>query len=233
MQKHFKKIISALAFFAILFCGVNLAHAEITFNLPSPQPIGADININMSIGDVWIAYDSSGNFYMFPAEGGFHSYSLADTFTLIECNSAVEGSVCPYASSALLTLTEAEADPGFISETTFTFTALPPPPPTTGLVFFGGTSSGTGTGTMDSTSFLANVASAYSATGVGIYPIVAIIAGLILTFILIKKIIGLSKQTGKSGQGKMGMTFKGVNKSLKKQTTLYNKDGKFAGYRFD
>jgi hypothetical protein len=88
-------------------------------------------------------------------------------------------------------------------DTSATFNVLAPTVGLGALTFFGGTSSGTGGGVMDAPTFLSQTADALGATASGIYPILAIVAGLILAFILISKIAGLYKQTG--GQSKKNM----------------------------
>jgi hypothetical protein len=196
--------------FLVLFLIPSISFASISFSVPSPQVFFSGVSVfpTCTIGNVVTGFFSDGlkadtGTLCNPNTGGridfnFNSnYSRPDTYTIVECNTALSLHNC--GNTYINDLADARADLGYIGETTYIFTA-PPAPPVLGLTFFGGQSSGTGGATMDAPAFLSQTATALDATASGIYPILAIVAGLILTFIVIKKIIGLYKQTG--GQSK-------------------------------
>jgi hypothetical protein len=215
MQKHIKNLINILAVSSVLILGASTAFASISTSVSSPQSPGTPVVFTSTVGSVCMVYDTAhGNVAVSHSclSGASFPYitlsSTPDTYTIVECNPSLD----IYCDSRY-TLSSAETGPGFISENVFTFSSTPPPPPAvSGLTFFGGTSSGTGGSALTGSVFTSQVANALSATGLGVYPIVALVAGLILALIIATKVIGLFKQTGSSGTGKTGKNYTGTLK---------------------
>ena len=237
MKSFCKNLIGILAVGSVLVLGANSALASVTINsgMTSPQTINTINSVGLEIQntagtDLECYYNDGTGFVNYNGICGGLSPVYTSitpsigTYTFIECNSAISGSVCDSTTQST-TLTQALADSGFIDSLTFVITPNTPPP-ATGLTFFGGTSSGTGTGTMTNTAFVGQVATALGATTAGIYPIVALIAGILVALIITTKIISLYKKTGTAGT-------KTKEKPLRKTTALYNKDGRYAGVIYD
>lgn len=215
MKNYIKNLISILAVASVLIVGANSVYANsfVSTNLPSGTSIdeinSTGLTFTFNAGDTYYEYvsttpistsDTSTDNYTFSSSYvlpyGISPTVDANYYYLIMLCDTTTGS-CPDSGTPNTVLTSSgyvgSSDNFFVADTT-------PPPPVLGLTFFGGKSSGTGAGVMDAPTFLSQTATALDATASGIYPILAIVAGLILTFIVIKKIIGLYKQTG--GQSK-------------------------------
>jgi hypothetical protein len=116
---------------------VLTSDGTLLFSLPSPQPLGTNITVTVatgaenpygfSNGDYFQVYDPSGNFISRDAISGgtFFTNSTAETDSVVECLSTIPSATC----SSDATLTNAEADSGFIHTFSFTF-STPTPPPT-------------------------------------------------------------------------------------------------------
>ena len=215
MKNFYKNLIGVMAVATVLLGGATLAHADSVTVIPS---LGIDTSTDVQIACTYNDYfkvfnpDDSEFFSNVAFCQGFDiptdlgTLSQTGTYTIILFSNDIV-----YESTLPTTISGSIAASYYISSETFNVN-VSPTAGTTGLTFFGGTSSGTGGGVMDAPTFLSQTADALGATASGIYPILAIIAGLILTFILITKIAGLYKQTGKSGQGKKNID--GVNSKL-------------------
>ena len=98
-----------------------------------------------------------------------------------------------------------------------------------GIKILGGSVNGTGGKPLQGSDMTANVESALQATGSGLFPIVAVVVGIFLTFLVANELKKMFKD-GVNSDNKKSLI---VEKPLRHKTAIYNKDGRFAGYTFD
>jgi hypothetical protein len=211
MLKKIKNLIGILAVLGLI-AGASSVYATTNYTVPTTgnpawgvaiySPSGAYLTSN--------PYNSAGGNNIFPLSslGTAGNVDYWITFSGISGNFA-SGTSC-YTYSACIATGQ--------QNTQGTFTVPTPPAPPLGLNFFGGTSSGTGSGTMTNSAFVGQVATALGATTTGIYPIVALVGGIILALILIGKIISMYKQAGATTDTKIkaGHTYNSLGKDLGK-----------------
>jgi hypothetical protein len=219
MLKKIKNLISILAVVGLIAgaSSVYASSSHLTYSVATPQTTGTAILINGSdaVGSYAHVYDSTGAEVGFGYAGAFIGYTWTPTtagvYTIAECDNIIAS-----CNVSIPTLTTVEASAGYSGSDTYTITTPVAPP--LGLNFFGGTSSGTGSGTMTNTAFIGQVATALGATTTGIYPIVALVGGIILALILIGKIISMYRQAGATTDTKIkaGHTYNSLGKDLGK-----------------
>ena len=239
MKNAFKKIISALGVLAIIALP-TLANAS-AITVTGPQPRTTDVYKVTGLPSGYIRtyrYDTTAGVTTFNLTGRVNNYqtypyyvmnsgTAGHSYTIIFLqDTSNTGITC--LNHTLTWCEHQTANPLIfsfkINNITSNIWTLPP----TGLVFFGGKTSGTGGTPLTNTGFITQTANALNATTSGIYPIIALVIGLFLTAVLSTKIITMFKQAGTTKESKTN-----INKPLRKQTALYNKDGKLAGFRFD
>ena len=229
MKKYVLLLITPL-----LFVG-NFAFASITISPTSPQLITTpSYSLSVTTGDRVLIYGTDGTLFGYtPINSGNPQHRSAETGvgteTFVECDSTIALAVCSGADGADSTIALAESDTGYISKRTFTW-VKDFPPSGTGISILGGHTNGTGGLPLTSNDLTANVASALQTTGDGLFPIVALVIGIFLAMGIIKTIANMFKLSDQ--QKKYEKTLK-TEKPLRQKTALYNKDGRFAGFRFD
>lgn len=224
MKKHNKKLIVLFAIFCVLFTGASMAKADIVTNIPSPQKIETYVVPTCTIGTYYDVFTPAGFEYGRPNPCGW-AFNVGSgqqgTYTIVEETGFYMDQ----------NLSDSILDPLYVSSINYTFTPKTPTPSIIGggLTLFGGVSNGGNGLPLTSTDFVGQVATALGATGNGIYPILALIAGIILALIITTKIISIYKKTDDKKQTKI------VNKTTKERTKigLYNKEGRLLGYRFE
>jgi hypothetical protein len=247
MKKAILFLVVYVALFNVVGTGFhNLAFAKITMDPAVYDYAGGDVYVSCSVGDKYsISFNGSMNpygGYCYPGEnftniGG----SGQGTYVIYECNSAILGSDCLNDSTPQLALD----DKGYVSSINYFWGNTPPvvtPNDGSGISIFGGMTNGTGGSPLQASDMVANVESALQATGSGLFPIVAVVVGIFLTFLVANELKKMFKDI-ETKQGKHGITFKGVNsdnkksliveKPLRQKKAIYNKDGRLAGYTFD
>ena len=231
MKSFCKNLIGILAVGSVLVLGANSALASIVLSLTSPQQASTPITITMTGNSPHaVIYNTNNGGSGVPVVEGLATGTgfvwtptIAGNYSIVQCNAGSSGgSVC---SNPTITYTDMVSNPSY-PEVGLQFYTITAPPTPIGLTFFGGQSSGTGSGHMTNTAFVGQVATALGATTAGIYPIVALIAGILVALIITTKIISLYKKTGTAGT-------KTKEKPLRKTTALYNKDGRYAGVIYD
>lgn len=186
-----KKFLSFLFSFLLCFGFYGLASAEITTNLPSPQLPSQLIHITCNVGDKFRTYASDGvatSSSVKNCSGYDFTIYGAGTINIVECLTTLSDRACnnTFYSDAL-------TDTGYISQITYTF-STPPPTATgyeSGLLY----PRDPITGASDANLLIASVATSTQDTFGSLGPILALIGGIILAFIVIKWIIGLVKGT--------------------------------------
>lgn len=113
--------------FALLFYFSNTAFASITFDPVSPQVNETNIVYSCDIGNIIEIYLSDESLAYSSEIGCISSLSMfpinaTGIYTIIECDNTISGAICTDATNSTLTL--AQSDLGYISETTFEFTAV-------------------------------------------------------------------------------------------------------------
>ena len=201
MKKNF---FGFLFSFLLCFGFYGLASAEVFTTLPSPQVLGTNIVISCS--------DSAHKFRTY-SDDGIATSSSAKTcagysfninygspdmvVNIVECDPAL--SAC-----SNINYSDALTDAGFVSQIAFTFTAPLPPPPPTATGYEGGLLYPRDpiTGASDANLLIASVATSTQDTFGSLGPVLALIGGIILAFIVIKWIIGLVKSTNDTKNNK-------------------------------
>ena len=213
-----KLLLSVFVLVSVLV-GARGAFASSAYIYPTGNNTG-EFNFYVPTGD---------HIYFFDADGTYRSnYYTAEGFTpkdftqfgdstmkyllttATPCNGGLDYATC------LLVEPTSNIEYGNIDINTGIVTNLTPPPtqPTVGtaglhgISILGGTSSGTSgtsSGTLQASDFTAQTANALQATGAGMFPIVAVVAGLILAFAVSRYLIGTFKQAGTTkGDTKQG-----------------------------
>lgn len=121
MKKLILSIICATVFYF-----APIAYASITFDVTSPQTVQTFINLLCSVGNSWSEYDNTGNptstsysgMICSSIETSTYSEGTSGTYTLIECDTSLSNNGCYGGTASAL-----RTNSGFISETTFEFTA--------------------------------------------------------------------------------------------------------------
>jgi len=209
MKNYIKNLIGILAVATVLIGGAHSAFASTTYTIPDSNP-----NWNYAI------YNSSGNFLIASSTTNEKTFPISSlgitgtTDTWISYSNGWtnnsgffqgNGSTLAYVQSA-----------GVINTTGTFVVPSSARAPYSGITFFGGTPTG---GTqLTNTAFVGQVATALGATTTGIYPIVALVGGIILALILIGKIISMYKQAGATTDTKIkaGHTYNSFGKDLGK-----------------
>jgi hypothetical protein len=123
-------LIPAITFFGF----IGFANASMTFDPISPQVVDTSIMPTCSVGDTFSEFytsDGTPSQFAMPCGSSFSNGTPA-SFSYAECDSEVEGSAC---NTNYTSLTEAQADAGYISTSTFTFTeALVCTSPASGVI---------------------------------------------------------------------------------------------------
>jgi hypothetical protein len=186
-----KKIIISLFAFSVLFLSSS-AFANVSFTPTSPQTAGTTGVVSCGVGNVYIQACSTSNSSVPCSAGdiirskvacnnntyGFETNSLG-TYTYVECNPITSSSSC----SGYGVLSEALADNGFIAQANFTFTAPIIPPRNAGISILGGTAPSIGT-PLNGSALTAGITGAVGNTMNGLGPIIALVVGIILAFIV-------------------------------------------------
>jgi hypothetical protein len=172
-----------LLFFSLLlfgFLSFSVASASMTFNPVSPQVWTTEVFTTCSVGNNWYLYTPSEGVLGFsictiiPFTGVSGTYGA---YIVAECDNTATSTAC---GSGDLTLAEVRLDPGFISETTYTFTATPPAPGTPIIQVPGG--------------FVASLLAYAGRLFTDLELLIALAIGLPVAFFVIRRAIGLIKK---------------------------------------
>jgi hypothetical protein len=156
------------------------ASAFITLSPPNTQMAEKPISITCSQGDTAVFYDSTGQNGGGTACNGISGTSTLGIITIVECDSSVLLSNCGLDS----TLALAELDTGFVSKITYLIT----PFKASALTLFDPNTSG-------NEDFISGITASVGTTGNGLFPIIALIIGIILAIIFATQIIDLVHET--------------------------------------